>query len=77
MRAFAAAGRLRLDWNGSAAAGTEAVVRDARGRELLRAPVPAGSMGLELDRAGLPGGFLWVELRTGGRVAAAAAALAL
>lgn len=73
MRAWAEAGWLRLDWSGTEAweGDRSLILRDAAGREVLRAAVDRRATGANLRRA--PGGFLWAELRVGGRVAAMAA----
>lgn len=76
MRAFADAGRVRMDLGGrAAAAGMEIVLRDAKGRIVFKSPVAAGATGIAFERAFLPGGFLWAELRVGGRMLASAAVL--
>ena len=76
MRAFADAGRVRLDWVGTAAAaGMEVVLRDAKGRAIVNAAVAAGATGFSFERAALPAGFMWAELRGGGRVLASAPVL--
>jgi Leucine-rich repeat (LRR) protein len=76
LRAFAAAGSLRLDWSGTEGlAGARTVVlRDIAGREAARIEIGADAAGLTLPRAAA--GFLWAELRVGGRVVAKAAAVA-
>ncbi|MBW8888338.1 MAG: leucine-rich repeat domain-containing protein [Fibrobacteres bacterium] len=73
IRAWAEAGSLRLDWTGTESweGDRSVILRDASGREVLRAPVDRRATGLSLRRE--PGGFLWAELRVGNRVAAMAA----
>lgn len=73
LRAWAEAGRLRLDWTGTEAWKGErsVLLRDAAGREVLRAPVDRQATVISLPHA--MGGFLWAELLVGNRVAARAA----
>jgi hypothetical protein len=73
MRAWAEAGWVRLDWSGTEAweGDRSLILRDASGREVLRAPIDRRATGASLRHA--TGGFLWAELRVGNRVAAMAA----
>jgi hypothetical protein len=72
LRAFAAVGRLRVQW--SAAAGLKGegavILRNAMGREVARRKVEAGTTEIAIP---IPAsGFLWAELREGNRLAARA-----
>jgi len=70
MRAWAESGSLRLDWSGTESweGDRSVILRDAAGREVLRASVERQATGVSLRR--VQGGFLWAELRVGNRVAA-------